>query len=269
MTGRNDKVASLAEDLAGDDSRGALPPTRTLLPIAEMDVTARDRYVTWADTLEDGIVALPDELRLLRHAEAGGTDTYYHGIFAVPATHYPDYWDVILGVAYIAAWSGLSLSHDVDGQYRPDFPATFAHELGHNLGLRHAPCGGPSGVDPRYPYSNGSIGVWGYAFAAGGVPGRLLNPEGYRDLMSYCGPEGVSDFNFTLALDYRDAITASALPRRPAARLRKPCCYGDPSVTVGSDSSPSSNGPLRSSSPNHRVPTAWQGRTARANVSSS
>ena len=59
VTGRNDKVASLAEDLAGDDSRGALPPTRTLLPIAEMDVTARDRYVTWADTLQDRTSPLP------------------------------------------------------------------------------------------------------------------------------------------------------------------------------------------------------------------
>ena len=59
VTGRNDKVASLAEDLAGDDSRGALPPTRTLLPIAEMDITARDRYVTWADTLQDRTSPLP------------------------------------------------------------------------------------------------------------------------------------------------------------------------------------------------------------------
>ena len=99
MSGRNDDVASFAGDLAGDDSRGALQPTRTLLPIAEMAVTARERYVTWADTLQDGIIALLDELRLLRHAEAGGTDTYYHGIFAAPATRYPDDWDDIFGIA--------------------------------------------------------------------------------------------------------------------------------------------------------------------------
>ena len=225
-TGRNDKVASLAADLAGDDSRDALRPTRTLLPVAEMSVTVRERYVTWADTLQDGIVALLNELQVLRHAEAGDTDTYYHGIFASPATRYPESWNGILGVAYIAGWSGLSLSHDLSGQYHSGFPATLAHELGHNLGLRHAPCGFPAGVDPRFPYDDGSIGVWGYTFGADGDPGRLLNPEGYYDLMSYCGPEGVSDFNFTMALDYRDAITASAMARRPAAAAKTLLLWG-------------------------------------------
>ena len=217
VSGRNDMVASLAADLAGDDSRDALRPTRTLLPVSEMSVTVRERYVTWADTLQDGIVALLNEIQVLRHAEAGDTDTYYHGIFASPATRYPEYWNGILGVAYIAGWSGLSLSHDASGQYSSGFPVTLAHELGHNLGLRHAPCGYPEGVDPRYPYSEGSIGVWGYAFGTDGDPGHLLNPEGYYDLMSYCGPEGVSDFNFTLALDYRDGLAASSVARRPAA----------------------------------------------------
>ena len=219
-SGRNDEVESLAEDMAGDDSRGTLRPTRTLLPVAEMKVTARERYVTWADTLQDGVLALLDELNVLRHAEAGGTDTYYHGIFAFPATRYPDYWAGILGIAYIAGWSGVSLSHRLNGQYYSGFPGTVAHELGHNLGLRHAPCGFPAGVDPRYPYSDGNIGTWGHDFGSGGDLGRLLHPEGHYDLMSYCEPAGISDFHFTSALDYRDAISASAMAR-PAASPRE------------------------------------------------
>lgn len=224
-SGRNDRVASLAADMAGNDSRGVLRPTRTLLPIAEMEVTARERYVTWADTLPDGILALLNELQMLRHAEAGDTDQYYHGLFALPATRHPEYWD-FLGVAYIAGWSALTLSHDADGRYHPEVAVTFAHELGHNLGLRHAPCGYPDDVDPRYPYPEGSIGVWGYAFGADGGPGRLLNPDGYRDLMSYCEPAGISDFSFTSALDYRDAISAAAMARRPAAARQTLLLWG-------------------------------------------
>ena len=216
--GRNAAVASLARDMAADDSRGALRPTRSLLPVAEMSVTAREPYVTWADTLPDGILALLDEVNLLRHVEAGGTGTHYHGIFAEPAARYPELWDGILGIAYIAGWSGLSLSHRVNGQYFSGFPATVAHELGHNLGLYHAPCGFPAGVDPRYPYYDGSIGIWGHDFGGGGQFGRLLSPDGHADIMSYCEPAGISDFSFTSALDYRSAISASSSARPAAAR---------------------------------------------------
>jgi hypothetical protein len=76
---------------------------------------------------------------------------------------------------------------------------TYAHELGHNVGLRHAPCGSPAGADPDYPYDNGDIGVWGYDLRRS----RLLNPEQYADLMGYCRPRWISDFSFLKAMDYR------------------------------------------------------------------
>ena len=217
LTGRNDVVADLAEDMAGDDSRDALHLTRTLLPVADMNVVAREPYVTWSDTLEQGIFALLDEVRLLRHVEAGGTDTYYHGLFATPATHHLDNWSGVLGIAYISAWTALSLSHDRNAQYFSELPITVAHELGHNLGLRHAPCGTFGGIDPRYPYPRAATGVWGYDFGSGAGTGRLLDPDHHRDLMSYCLPPGMSDFHFTLALDYRHGLSAAAMARRPAA----------------------------------------------------
>ena len=77
--------------------------------------------------------------------------------------------------------------------------STMAHELGHNLSLRHAPCGDPANPDLSFPYPDGSTGAWGYDFRGGG---RLLRPE-YRDLMSYCEPEWVSDYHFTNALRFR------------------------------------------------------------------
>jgi hypothetical protein len=75
---------------------------------------------------------------------------------------------------------------------RSEASPTFTHEMGHNFGRQHAPCGGPSGVGP-FPYGSGaSIGQWGLDPAAG----QLLSPATYRDYMSYCGPEWTSDFTY-------------------------------------------------------------------------
>ena len=38
---------------------------------------------------------------------------------------------------------------------------SFAHELGHNFGRNHAPCGSPPNVDPAYPYPGADIGTLG------------------------------------------------------------------------------------------------------------
>jgi hypothetical protein len=66
-----------------------------------------------------------------------------------------------------------------------------AHELGHNFGRRHAPCGGPSGVDANYPHANGGIGVYGLE-----SNGTTLHPPTRPDLMTYCSPRWVSDYSY-------------------------------------------------------------------------
>ena len=75
---------------------------------------------------------------------------------------------------------------------------TIAHELGHNLNLFHAPCGDAGGPDPEYPYPDGSIGAWGYDL----LEGRLVDPS-TPDLMGYCDPAWISDYNFNKAMGYR------------------------------------------------------------------
>ena len=74
-----------------------------------------------------------------------------------------------------------------------------AHELGHNMSLRHAPCGNPNRVDSSFPYPNGSTGAWGYDFRDGG---GLVHPS-TPDLMSYCHPRRISDYHFANALRFR------------------------------------------------------------------
>jgi hypothetical protein len=89
--------------------------------------------------------------------------------------------------------------------------STMAHEIGHALGLPHAPCGTDGGP---FPYPNASIGSWGYSLGAQ----ELRDPAEYKDLMSYCDPSFISDFNFEklferiryLNLQFNEVATAPA-----------------------------------------------------------
>jgi hypothetical protein len=73
------------------------------------------------------------------------------------------------------------------------------HELGHNFGRSHAPCGNPSAPDPSYPYANASIGVYGIDLG----DMTLKSPSVYADVMSYCSPDWISDYTYTGVLAFR------------------------------------------------------------------
>jgi hypothetical protein len=112
-----------------------------------------------------------------------GDEGYYYGVVQLPQG------SVYGGLGYI----GFPVSV---GRARAD---TYAHELGHNTSLRHAPCGGAFGPDPNYPYTDGSSGGWGYDFERG----SLVDPGEYKDLMGYCLPDWVSDYHFVRAMEHR------------------------------------------------------------------
>lgn len=96
--------------------------------------------------------------------------------------------------------------------------ATLAHELGHNHGREHAPCG-VSPSDPNYPYSGGLIGVWGYDSRSG----SLQDPSRCADIMSYCDPQWVSDYTYQAFLErialLNGATSASVITPVGAAQL--------------------------------------------------
>lgn len=80
---------------------------------------------------------------------------------------------------------------------RDDSLDTTAHELGHNFGRDHAPCG-VSG-DANFPYANAGIGVWGVD-----AQGSYKDPARMVDLMSYCDPTWVSDYSYNAVQAYME-----------------------------------------------------------------
>ena len=162
-----------------DDPEGhhLLEDTHVLLPVAAIDVTARAPVTSTSNSAFD-LLPQTEAIRVLE----GGAG-HYIGMMSgpVPATDAG-------GIAYLPGRSSFS---------RPR-SSTVAHELGHNMGLQHAPCGLAPGPDPSFPYPTGFIGAWGYDFR-GGHP---VSPR-FRDHMSYCGPIWTSDYHFTNALAHR------------------------------------------------------------------
>jgi hypothetical protein len=92
---------------------------------------------------------------------------------------------------------------------------TVAHELGHNFGRPHSPCGPADNTDPQFPYAGGLIGVPGHdvrGWMAGRVTTAVTMPATSFDFMGYCTPSGqnwVSDYVYRAVMNFRGFTTAA------------------------------------------------------------
>ncbi|MXX71652.1 MAG: hypothetical protein F4Y73_07300, partial [Gemmatimonadetes bacterium] len=156
---------------------------RYSFPFAEFSATTRDSYVTSLDlTDEDNTWPLVLELEAVYQAdEATG---YWYGV----ADSEDGY---VRGIARLNGWVSFGKPWDTE----------LAHEVGHTLDLKHAPCGGALGVEPDFPYPNGSIGMWGFDFRDGSV----VSPNNRRDIMGYCYEKGwLSDYYYEKVIRVRE-----------------------------------------------------------------
>lgn len=167
-----------------------------IYPVKSFDLTVR-AAVTW----NYGVYAngagwgeLLDSIANLRQQDGTPADVYYMGIFE-PASSEQNYCGggCVAGLGMLGG-PGDSYSHAAIGLGYTGVGSTetAVHEIGHNHGRNHAPCGGASGVDGAYPYSNAKIGVWGYDL----VNKTLFSPNNTSDMMGYCWPIWVSDYTF-------------------------------------------------------------------------
>ena len=191
---------------------GFLEQVRRMHPIASYDAVVHALYTTTtSDTLQEdnGNSAwgtILNEIDLLRTAEHSAR--YYYGVAKV------SYGSGIAGVAYVSA-STINARAAVGWDHLPSGATVAAHELGHNWGRNHAPCGGPQGLDGSYPRSDGSTGVYGLD-----VLTATLKPPTLSDIMGYCDPKWISDYTYQAVLNYLSpprplAATSASLEIQP------------------------------------------------------
>ncbi|MDP1919789.1 MAG: M66 family metalloprotease [Myxococcales bacterium] len=148
-------------------------------PFADLLNTTRAPYTTSqvpTGSNTQAWAALLSEVAQLRGVD--GSSRHYYGFVRVGSSG-------VAGIGYIGQPTGIG---------RDDSGGVASHELGHNFGRPHAPCGGAAGADPSYPYAGGRIGSWGWNGQS------FMNPSQFVDLMSYCNPTWISDYTYRSAL---------------------------------------------------------------------
>ena len=191
-----------------------LAVTRQLHPIATYNTTVRAPYTTTtADTLQaenrnsawGTILAEIDAIRAIENPTR-----YYYGVAKV------SYTSGVAGVAYVSG--GVSEQSALGWDYLPTGAAVAAHELGHNWGRNHAPCGGPTGLDNSYPFSDGRIGVYGVDVAS-----QTLKPANTSDIMGYCEPKWIGAYTYRAVMSYLISPPPASLMSAELSQAEQAC----------------------------------------------
>ncbi len=179
-----------------------------MFPLSDLDVSIRQAPLDFDDVIGadgQGWSNLLNECLSLRANDGAASNTYYYCAVR-PSDDPVDFCaqGCVAGLGPVPS-AGDTFNRAAIGLLYENGTDTFVHEIGHTLGLSHAPCGGVSGTDPDFPYSSGGIGVVGFDIAAQ----RLLDTQ-HRDVMGYCGPVWISDYSYDKLYDRLVAVTASS-----------------------------------------------------------
>lgn len=201
-------VLRTADNTTGNVTAGNvgqfLDETIRMHPLSSVVADVRAPY-TYTDTEQiqsgdgNGVwLRILSEINTLRAAE-GGTRNYY-GVISVP------YGSGIAGYGYVPGRTAVGWDK------LPSASGVVSHELGHNFGRSHAPCGGVSSSDPNYPYSGGATGQWGYDMGTGALKAPTLT-----DIMGYCGNKWISDYTYLGVMNQRGPAAVIQM-----GRIREP-----------------------------------------------
>ncbi|MFL5521796.1 MAG: hypothetical protein ACJ8B6_12720 [Gemmatimonadales bacterium] len=168
-----------------------------LYPVATIasEVRAAVYTTTTTDTLQSNNGngawgALLSEISALRVAD--GFMGHYYGVARA------GYGSGIAGLGYVPGRTAIGWDR------LPSGDGVAAHELGHNLSLAHAPCGGAGDSDPGFPHAGGVSGIYGLDVAT-----MALKQPSLTDLMGYCNNTWISDYHYLKAMNHRQANAAA------------------------------------------------------------
>ena len=200
-----------------------LDRARRIHPVLDADVQLGATYTTTTVLGADGsgwgtLLAELEQKRVVdgsaRSYLGAAHVTYYSGssgIAYAPSTRRP---------SSALVWDAGSSSQT------PSYQRATAHEVGHLIGLLHAPCGMPAGVDPNWPTGSGYAGAHIGVFGWDPLDGTVKDPATVFDLMSYCGTidtTWTSDYDYRKTLRFLTGSSATAAVTPDAAVARQSC----------------------------------------------
>lgn len=183
--------AGLTGNITDANKESFLATTRRIFPFNTVVADVRAPFTSSAPALQssDGNSAwltILSELNALRTTDAAPSTTHYYGVVKVT------YNSGIAGLGYVPGRAAMGWD------YLPTGDGVAAHEWGHNFSRPHTPCG-VSG-DPNYPYTGGTIGVWGW----NATTNTLVAPT-LTDIMGYCNNQWISDWTWTQVMQFRQS----------------------------------------------------------------
>jgi hypothetical protein len=167
-----------------------------VLPLATINYTVRATPLLFTRDLQvsDNWIRLAEAIQAIHANEDPLQHKLYYGLVDTQAVDGCNP-SCVIGIGYISSPGAVYKSSAGFAGFPGDAASaspTFTHEMGHNFGRRHAPCGSVSSYDTGFPYGGAIIGQWGYEAGTS----ILYAPTGYRDYMSYCHEQWTSDYTY-------------------------------------------------------------------------